>query len=315
MRRARRPERWHGSTSAYPPPWRRFFRASTLFPAPPDSRVAVHRSTETDCAAARLVDMERYPILDFVGGAGRALLETCRAQIAELGACELPGFLRPEATARMAREAEIVAPRAHRHAGKATPYLEVPDPGWPEDHPRRLFDPFSLGAVAYDHIPADHALRVLYEWDGLLGFLSAALAVPAIHRYADPLGACNVAVMEDGDCLEWHFDQTDFVVSLALQDAEDGGDFEVAPRVRSADDEHYDAVAEVLRGESACVRRIPMTPGTLLLFQGRDSIHRVTPIRGETSRLVALLSYDTKPGTCASELLQLARYGRTMRPT
>ena len=54
-----------------------------------------------------------------------------------------------------------------------------------------------------------------------------------------------------------------------------------------------------------------MEPGTLVLFQGRYSIHRVTPIEGDVPRLVALLAYDTKPGTCSSELLRAFRYGRT----
>ena len=35
--------------------------------------------------------------------------------------------------------------------------------------------------------------------------------------------------MGQGDELQWHFDQTDFVVSLAIRDAEVGGDFEVVP--------------------------------------------------------------------------------------
>jgi hypothetical protein len=35
------------------------------------------------------------------------------------------------------------------------------------------------------------------------------------------------------------------------------------------------------------------------------------PIEGATPRLVALLAYDTKPGTQSSELLKLVRYGRT----
>jgi hypothetical protein len=53
-----------------------------------------------------------------------------------------------------------------------------------------------------------------------------------------------------------------------------------------------------------------MHPGTMLLFEGRNSIHRVTPIAGRTTRLVALLAYDTKPGTRSSKGLQMARYGR-----
>jgi hypothetical protein len=117
--------------------------------------------------------------------------------------------------------------------------------------------------------------------------------------------------MEAGDQLWWHFDQTDFVVSLALQSSRAGGDFEYVPRIRSADDERYDDVARVLAGTTDRVVTLPMTPGTLLVFAGRHSLHRVSPIRGTTPRLVALFGYDTQPGTMSSELLKAVRYGRT----
>jgi hypothetical protein len=58
------------------------------------------------------------------------------------------------------------------------------------------------------------------------------------------------------------------------------------------------------------VMRLPMTPGTLLIFAGRHSLHRVSPIAGRTERLVALLGYDTKPGTRSTPHLQRKRYGR-----
>lgn len=263
---------------------------------------------------AALIDRERYPIDRLESPEGRALVATAREQLARDGACELPGFLRPEATLSMAREAGRLAPAAHRSVGKATPYLELPAPEWPAEHPRRSFNPFSLGAVAYDQVPPEGALRRLYEWEPLVAFVAACLGRDHLVRYADPLGALNVAVMEDGDELEWHFDQTDFVVSLALQNPEAGGDFLYAPRIRSAEDERYGDVARVLAGELDAVHRLPMRPGTLLLFEGRYSIHCVSPVRGATPRFVALLAYDTKPGTCASPLLQQARYGRVVRP-
>ncbi|HEX2484206.1 MAG TPA: hypothetical protein VHQ66_02825 [Myxococcota bacterium] len=263
---------------------------------------------------AALIDRARYPVDRLESAAGRALVAGCREQLARDGACELPDFLSAEVTAAMAREAAALAGEAHRSAGKATPYLELPAPDWPAEHPRRSFNPFSLGAVPYDRIPPASALRRLYEWDGLTAFIAACLGKERLVRYADPLGALNVAVMEDGDELEWHFDQTDFVVSLALQSCETGGDFLYAPRIRSGEDEHYDDVARLLAGDATAVRRLPMRPGTLLLFEGRYSIHCVSPVRGATPRLVALLAYDTKPGTCASPLLQQARYGRVVRP-
>jgi hypothetical protein len=263
---------------------------------------------------AALVDLERYPLLRLASPEGSALVATCRAQLAEAGACELEGFLRPEAAAEMAAEGGALAPSAHRSAGKATPYLELPDAGWPEDHPRRSWNPYRLGAVAYDQFPAASALRRLYEWEPLMAFLAQCLGRQRLFRYADPLGALNLAVMLDGDELEWHFDQTDFVVSLALQNGERGGDFLYAPRIRSGGDERYGDVQRLLAGDASQVRRLPMRPGTLLLFEGRYSIHCVSPVRGATPRLVGLLAYDTKPGTCASPLLQQDRYGRVVRP-
>jgi hypothetical protein len=117
--------------------------------------------------------------------------------------------------------------------------------------------------------------------------------------------------MRDGDELGWHFDQTDFVVSIALQSSLGGGLFENASQLRRADDECYDDVAAVLAGARADrVTVEPMTPGTLMLFNGRWSMHRVTPIEGDVARYVALLAYDTKPGTDSTELLKLIRYGR-----
>jgi hypothetical protein len=259
----------------------------------------------------QLIDLDAYPVHDLHGASARALIERCRGQLRADGACELPGFVTPQAIARMVRESDALVPVAHHAAGPITIYLGMPDMSLPEGHPRRHLGSSSLAAIAYDLFPSAHALRALYEWDPLMTFLAAALGRERLHRYADPFGALNVAVMGDGDELDWHFDQTDFVVSIALRDADEGGDFEYAPLLRSASDERYDDVRAVLGGDTARVRRVPMTPGTLLLFEGRHSLHRVTRIHGATSRLVALLAYDTKPGTMSSELLRLARYGRT----
>jgi hypothetical protein len=260
---------------------------------------------------AGCVDLARYPILALDAPAGQALVAHCREQLAASGACELPGFLTAEATERMAKESESLIPLGHYAAGPATVYLDLPDMSLPEGHPRRALGQAGVAAIACDRIPPAHALRRLYEWDALMHFVGEALDRRPLYRYADPFGALNVAAMKDGDQLFWHFDQTDFVVSIALRDAEEGGDFEYAPRIRSAADERYDAVARVLAGDCTPVRRIPMTPGTLLLFEGRNSMHRVTKIRGPVERLVALLAYDTRPDTRSSPLLQQIRYGRT----
>ena len=73
------------------------------------------------------------------------------------------------------------------------------------------------------------------------------------------------------------------------------------PRLRWADgggiDERYDTVARVLAGDAPeMVTTVPMTPGTLMLFEGRWSLHRVTAVEGPTPRHVALFGYDTQAG-------------------
>lgn len=261
--------------------------------------------------AAALVDLDRYPLLDLDGARARAVVAEGRHGLAERGLVELPGFLRPDAVAALVAEAEALAPLAHRSRVSGTAYLAPPDGSFPDGHPRRALWPTSLGALAYDRFPVASGLRALYEWDPLRELVRRLLDVPAVHRYADPLGALNLAVMVEGDELGWHFDQTDFVVSIALQSSERGGDFECAELVRGADDEHYDRVAAVMDGDpEGRVRVVTMAPGTLLLFAGRYSLHRVSPVGGPRARHVALLGYDTEPGTRSSEGLQRVRYGR-----
>ena len=168
-----------------------------------------------------------------------------------------------------------------------------------------------LEVVAYDQFPSDSVIRSLYEWDPLMEFVAKILGEEKLFRYADPFGALNLAVMAEGDQLGWHFDMTDFVVSLALQPSQAGGEFENAQKLRTSTDENYDDVQSVLSGNADDrVRVEPMHAGTLMIFNGRTSLHKVTPVEGSTLRIVALLAYDTKSGTDSSDELKLSRYGR-----
>jgi len=258
-----------------------------------------------------LVDLDRYPLLNPGSERYRAGVEDARRELRAKGAAEIPGFASPTGVAALVHDADALAARAHRSGGQGTAYLEFPDFSLPPEHPRLHFADYAVRAVAYDITPLDSPLRLLYEWDPLADLIADVLGRGPIFRYADPFGALNLAVMGGGDQLQWHFDQTDFVVSLAIQSAEAGGDFEVAPRIRSADDERYADVAAVLAGDRSRVETLPMTPGTLLIFEGRHSLHRVSPVAGKRLRHVGLLAYDTKPGTMGSDLLRADRYGRT----
>lgn len=266
---------------------------------------------------AALVDLDRYPV-DDLEGSGRAVVARHAAELQATGVSILPGFLRADALPGLVRECDELALGAYLQDVQGTPYLELPDAdAWEAGHPRVTWTRSAVHTVAYDRFsPTRSGLRALFEWDALLAFVSGILGRAPLHRYADPLGAMNLAVMREGDTLGWHFDQTDFVVSLAIQPSDAGGAFENVQRLRWADggaiEERYDTVARVLADAAPeLVTTVPMTPGTLMLFEGRWSLHRVTPVVGTTPRHVALFGYDTQPGTMSSELLKQVRYGRS----
>lgn len=252
------------------------------------------------------------------GGELRRLAARLQADLEAAGAAVAPGFLTPGGLRSVHEETTRLASLAYRSVREpaGTVYVAPPDTSFPEGHPRRRpGDGASLGIVAHDQLEEDSPVRSLYEWEGLSKLVAAALGVSRVHRYADPLGAVNVTYMGEGDHLGWHFDQTDFVVSLAVSGSAEGGELESATRIRSADDEHYELVSAVLDGEAdERLTRFAVVPGTLMLFQGRDSLHRVRQVAGDAVRCVVLFGFDMRPGTTSSEQLRLARYGRLGPP-
>ncbi len=258
-----------------------------------------------------MVDITKYPITLRDSEAYRCLVDQCRKQMKESGYCLLQGFVTDEALAAMKDESRKLAPLAFHNTLTGNAYLTPDDSSLEQSDVRRLNATTALGAVAYDQFPAESLIRRLYEWDGLMSFLGEALGYDEIFRYADPLGGLNLAVMKTGDHLRWHFDQTDFVVSLLIQDCDAGGKYEVFPWTRSTTDEKFERVKEIIKGSREGITTLDITPGCLVLFMGRHSLHRVTAVEGETDRLIVLFGYDTKPGVESSDHLKMIRYGRT----
>jgi predicted 2-oxoglutarate/Fe(II)-dependent dioxygenase YbiX len=100
------------------------------------------------------------------------------------------------------------------------------------------------------------------------------------------------------------------VTTILLQESDGGGTFEYCPDLRRPEDENYEAVGRVLAGDRSAVRTLDIAPGALVLFRGRYSLHRVTPVEGTRPRIIAILSYDTKPGVVLTEFTRRLFYGR-----
>ena len=81
--------------------------------------------------------------------------------------------------------------------------------------------------------------------------------------------------------------------------------------LRDADvgDMNYDGVRAVLDGDRQ-PQVLSMEPGTLVLFRGRNSLHRVSPNESDTTRMLAVLAYNAEPGVELSESARMTFYGR-----
>lgn len=258
-------------------------------------------------ALAQVLDLDRYPIDRPESPRGRALVEFCRAALAFEGACQLPGFLRPDAVRRLVDEALGKRGSAHRTDGTHNVYFEPVT----DDGVASLLQHSAKSAIAWDLVDDDSPLRVAYTSDALTGFLARVLGPEQLHRFADPLGAASLMVFDAGDELGWHFDRAPFAVTIMLQPGTAGGAYEYHHLLRTADDENPDGVRAALADERPGRITLPNEPGTLSLFQGRYSLHRVTPVAGDRPRINAVLAYSARPDDRMNTLTQELFYGRS----
>ncbi len=254
---------------------------------------------------ASIVDMEQYPLLE------AGFRAACRATLAETGVLVMPGFLLPEATESVRREGNAKRNSAYFCTQSHNIYLTPPDPGFAGDHIRNLEVVSSKGCITDDQIAESSALRLLYDDEAFRAFLCAVLDEAALYAYADPLSSINLHYAGLGQELGWHFDNSSFAITLMIQPPEQGGAFEYvkAARDSNAGDMGFATVRRVLDGTTR-PQRLAMEAGTLVLFRGRDALHRVTPIEGTRTRMLAVLAYNSQPGIALSESARMTFFGR-----
>ncbi len=166
------------------------------------------------------------------------------------------------------------------------------------------------GFVTSDHFDDNTAARRLYYWSPLTRFIADCLGKETLYIYDDPVSNMIVNVGKPGTRFNWHFDTNEFTITMLLKPAASGGHFEYVPNLRSAEDENYEAVRRVLKGDHSRAVRLDLKPGDLQLFLGRFSLHRVTQNTGDTDRLLLIMSFAEKPGMIGSQHRIQELYGK-----
>ena len=242
-----------------------------------------------------IINLETYPINNTGSIKYRELINYTRKQLNEDGCCVLSNFIKSDSIQRMKDEVDKKLSKIYFTNDKHNPYFTKDDKMLSENHPKRIFSVRQSGYLNSDNLEKDSDLNKFYDLEEMLKFVSDSLEVFPLYKWADPLGKNPYSVMHTDHYFPWHFDGNEFTLSILVQKAEKGGLFEYAPDIRSKDNENFEEVTKVLKGDRKKVKSLDLKPGDLQIFKGRFSMHRVTKIEGKTSRYIALPCYVKDP--------------------
>lgn len=258
-----------------------------------------------------ILDLDHYP-LDKPGSAlWLALVEKCQADLAQDGMFNLEGFVKPESLTKAVAELKpVIDTLAFVHRRSHNIYFKKEILGLAEGHPALTMTETINHTVCYDQIP-NSVPAWIYEWPPFIVFLAAVTKKDALFPMRDALARINVMAYRDGEQLNWHFDRSEFTTTLLLQAPEQGGDFVYRSDLRSDNDPNYEGVAKLLNGGDNLVKTLKLSAGTLNVFHGKNTAHKVSTIKGQRERIIAVFSYFDRPGVVFSKEDQIGFYGRS----
>ena len=260
---------------------------------------------------SRSIDLGKYPIHQLDSTTGIELVDRFRSELKTTGVLTLSGFLRRSVVEEcVAQLSPIIEKESFVHNREHNIYFD-------DDLDKVAADASVMArmhttslTVCGDQITSS-VLWDLYQWQPMIDFIAAIVGKDRLYPMDDPLAGLNIKSMRNGDVTNWHFDRSEFTITLLLQQPTSGGVFQVRRNLRSDGDPNYSGVGKLLEGEDREVRSFHPEPGTLTVFLGKHSAHRVSPVAGSRKRIVAVFSYFDSPGVRFSDEDRIQFYGRS----
>ena len=219
-------------------------------------------------------------------------------------------FLYPKAIEQAVNEVKpVLDSDSFLHERQHNIYFKKSIPELDDDHPALKLQLTSSRTICADQF--EHSVLIkLYEYPAFAEFLAQVMDKEILFTMSDPLARVNVMAYRDGQELNWHFDRSEFTTTLLLQSPNQGGEFEYRTDLRSDDVPNYDGVARLLNNQDPDKKLLKLKAGTLNVFKGKNTAHRVTPVVGDKERIIAVFSYYQQPGVMFSEQERIGFYGR-----
>jgi hypothetical protein len=264
-----------------------------------------------------VVNFQQYPIGDKADPRRADIVQKLRNDLGAHQYCVLPEFITEGALKTVLGEVESIKATAYRNKSRRNCYLHRElDEALAADHPRNILMEASYSMIGNHLLPENSLLKGLYHWSGMISFVAGIVGAEVLYPNVDKYQPVNVNCFGAGDQSAWHFDSWNaFTMTLMLQAAESGGEFEIVPNTRADDNPCYDEVRKVLQGDRTRVVTVPREPRAMVIFRGCNSMHRVTPVSGSRQRLMSVFVYEAEPGIEGDAKVNETVYGAPPAPS
>ena len=238
-------------------------------------------------------------------------LNVCKNKLKNNSVLQLDNFLLPKSLKKIQNEANFLHSKAYYCSQNHTVMLNKKNNDLDFEDPCNIEVQSDKGCVPHDLIPSESDLSKLYNSSDFIQFLETVLGVNKIYPYKDTLSSINYNYYEKYQQLGWHFDNASFAITLMIQSPDSGGVFQYINEGRDFDKNFINKnLIQSVLNENYPVNELSVQPGTLILFYGRNYLHRVTPVTSKKCRILVTLNYNLEEGVELSENARLTFFGR-----
>ena len=253
-----------------------------------------------------IINLINHPINDI------KYINKCNSLIKQNSLLVLEKFLSYKSLKNILNEAKQLEDKAFYCEQQHTILLAKQTDNLGEKDPLNRLMTSDKGCVPHDLINQKSDLNTLYNSDIFKSFIRNVLNLDNIFPYSDNLSSINVNYYQKGQQLGWHFDNASFAITLMIQSSTLGGKFEYITEGRDSKTNYIDKtlISNVIE-EKTKPNLLDVSEGTLILFYGRNYLHRVTPVQSKTPRILITLNYNEENHIELSENARLTFFGRT----
>ncbi len=252
-----------------------------------------------------IINFKDHPIDNF------DYINKCKYKISHESVLVLENFLTDECLNELIAEALKLQDKAFYCSQNHTIFLDKYDENIGDKDPLNIEVKSDKGCVPHDYLDSKSKLNILYDSQIFKNFLKKILNLNNLFPYADSLSSINYNYYQNKQQLGWHFDNASFAITLMIQASDTGGEFQYVNKGRNYNKSYIDKnyIKKIL-DNSINPKTIKSKPGTLILFYGRNYLHRVTPVTSKKSRILVTLNYNEEEGRLLSENARLTFFGR-----